>query len=89
MAEAGYRVTGRVQGVGYRWWTHAQATRLGLEGWVRNCSDGSVEVALRGPVAVVERMRALLAEGPSGAAVESVQAVPLSPIAPGEFRIVR
>ena len=48
MAEAGFRVTGRVQGVGFRWWTRSLATRLGLSGSVRNLSDGSVAVHARG-----------------------------------------
>ena len=89
MTEAAFRVRGRVQGVGFRWWTHAQATRLGLDGWVRNCSDGSVEASLRGPVDVVGRMRALLAEGPPGAMVESVDPLPPLPIDSAGFTIRR
>ena len=44
-------IVGRVQGVGYRWWARAQATRLGLEGAVWNVDDGSVEVHARGAAA--------------------------------------
>jgi acylphosphatase len=72
MTEAGYRVRGRVQGVGFRWWTHTQATRLGLEGTVRNCADGAVEVTLRGPEDAVAEMRRRLASGPPGARVDEV-----------------
>jgi acylphosphatase len=42
------RITGRVQGVGYRLWATRTAARLGLRGWVRNRSDGSVEVLATG-----------------------------------------
>ena len=40
----GYSVNGRVQGVGFRWWTRRTADRLGIAGSVRNLPDGSVEV---------------------------------------------
>jgi acylphosphatase len=89
VTEAAFRVRGRVQGVGYRWWTHAQATRLGLDGWVRNCDDGSVEVRLRGPAAVVTQMRALLAKGPPGALVDTVEELPIAPLPYDGFRILR
>jgi acylphosphatase len=89
VTEAAFRVTGRVQGVGYRWWTRVQATRLGLEGSVRNCADGSVEVRLRGPAGVVARMRALLAEGPPGAAVRSVDELPAASVPADGFSIDR
>jgi len=58
MAEAGFRVTGRVQGVGFRWWTRAQATRLGVEGTVRNAADGSLSVRPAGTLAHLIRLRA-------------------------------
>lgn len=41
-------VRGRVQGVGFRWWTRARALELGLEGWARNAIDGRVEVVVEG-----------------------------------------
>ncbi|GAA2662016.1 MULTISPECIES: acylphosphatase [Nonomuraea] len=42
-------VRGRVQGVGFRWWTRARALELGLVGWARNTDDGRVEVVAEGP----------------------------------------
>lgn len=58
-------VRGRVQGVGFRWWTRARALELGLVGHARNTSDGRVEVVVQGPRGVVDRMVALLREQPS------------------------
>ena len=73
MAEAGFRVTGRVQGVGFRWWTRAQALRLGLDGSVRNADDGSVEVEARGPEPALAELERLLNEGPPHARVRAVE----------------
>ena len=66
------RITGRVQGVWFRAWTVQQARRLGLAGWVRNRSDGSVEALLSGPEQRVEEMIRLCGAGPSAARVDSV-----------------
>ncbi|QIM22944.1 acylphosphatase [Phycicoccus sp. HDW14] len=59
-------VRGRVQGVGFRWWTRARALELGLTGWARNTGDGRVEVVAEGPRASVEALHGLLREDPSG-----------------------
>ena len=58
-------VRGRVQGVGFRWWTRARALELGLTGHARNMDDGRVEVVAQGPAEQVERLIGLLAEQPS------------------------
>ncbi|NHA69787.1 acylphosphatase [Phycicoccus flavus] len=58
-------VRGRVQGVGFRWWTRSRALELGLAGWARNTSDGRVEVVAEGPRASLERLVALLAVHPA------------------------
>jgi acylphosphatase len=67
------RVTGRVQGVFFRAWTREEARTLHVSGWVRNCSDGSVEAQLEGDLGAVEAVIELMREGPPGAEVESVQ----------------
>ena len=87
--EAAFRVRGRVQGVGFRWWTRLQATRLGVAGTVRNCPDGSVEVQLRGPAEAVEEMERLLAEGPPASHVEAVDPVPFTAASAVSFDVVR
>lgn len=66
------RITGRVQGVGYRGWTVRAAVILGLSGWVRNRSDGSVEAVFQGAKNQVDQMIDKLYQGPSGAAVSCV-----------------
>lgn len=67
-----FRVEGRVQGVGFRYWTRGQARALGLRGWVRNLPDGAVEVVAAGPSVAVTSLEALLRQGPSAARVEAV-----------------
>lgn len=65
-------VTGRVQGVGFRYSTQQQARRLGVTGWVRNERDGSVTVVAEGPKAAVDSMIEWLHQGPSFARVADV-----------------
>lgn len=89
MTEAGYRVRGRVQGVGFRWWARTQAERLGLHGSVRNCPDGSVEFHARGPADAVERMTALLHRGPPLARVDAVEPVPFRAPSTDAFEVLR
>jgi acylphosphatase len=66
------RVTGRVQGVGYRAWVEGEAVALGIRGWVRNRADGSVEGLLAGPDEIVDQLIASLWDGPPAARVEGV-----------------
>jgi acylphosphatase len=91
MAEAGYRMTGRVQGVGFRWWTRSLANRLGVSGTVRNLPDGAVVVHARASEARLAELRAQLAKGPPGALVDAVEPLPFSPdgFRDGEFAILR
>ena len=65
---------GRVQGVGFRWSLYAQASALGLSGWVRNRLDGSVEALVCGPPEAVESITEWAWTGPPGARVERVLA---------------
>ena len=74
-----YSICGRVQGVGFRYWTVGQAKRLGLLGWVRNCADGSVVVVVRGPSEALDQLAEALAHGPPAAWVERVETLPLEP----------
>ena len=69
------RIEGRVQGVGYRWWTVGEAQRLGLDGWVRNLTDGTVEILAIGAPAAVDALAAACRTGPTGARVEAVERV--------------
>jgi acylphosphatase len=66
------RITGRVQGVGYRAWTMQMASRLRLRGWVRNRADGTVEALVIGEDDAVARMIEACREGPLGACVSDV-----------------
>jgi acylphosphatase len=72
-------IRGRVQGVGYRAWVEDQAATCGLEGWVRNRGDGSVEALFAGPADVVAQVVALCRRGPSFARVEAVTSEPAEP----------
>jgi len=70
------RVTGRVQGVGFRAWTHRRAEALGLSGWVRNEPDGAVTALIAGGEAPLAEMLAALNHGPSLARVDRVENTP-------------
>jgi len=67
-------IHGKVQGVGFRYWTARTARDLGLDGWVRNRFDGSVEAVFSGASEAIEKMLWACHRGPPEAQVESVQA---------------
>ena len=67
-------VSGRVQGVGFRYSARREAVALGLVGWVRNLDSGDVELWAEGESASLVAFREWLAEGPPGAWIESVDA---------------
>ena len=67
-------ITGRVQGVSFRFWTREEAVRLGLGGWVRNEPDGSVRALISGPDRAVSMMLERFWQGPAGAVVADVRA---------------
>ncbi len=66
------RIEGRVQGVYFRAWTNDTALSLGLDGWVRNREDGSVEAVFSGPADAVAEMLERCKDGPRDAAVTAV-----------------
>jgi acylphosphatase len=65
-------IRGRVQGVGFRAWAEMTAIELGLEGWVRNRRDGSVEAVFAGPEGVVRTMIEACRRGPPGSRVDAI-----------------
>lgn len=67
-----YTISGRVQGVGFRFFTEDAARREGLHGWVRNLPDGRVEIAAEGDAEAVDRFERHVRHGPPGARVENV-----------------
>ena len=77
-------INGRVQGVGFRWFTKDAAMREGVTGWVRNLPDGRVEALAEGDPDAVTRLEQALQTGPPGARVETVNAIPEE--ACGEYR---
>jgi acylphosphatase len=69
------RITGRVQGVGFRWWVRRQAEGLRLTGWVMNDnSERAVELVAEGPPESLDELERRLLRGPDGARVEAVEA---------------
>jgi len=74
--QAGFKVIGRVQGVGYRWWARRIATELGVCGTAENWPDGSVVVYATAPAEALEAFAIQLAKGPSMARVDRVESVP-------------
>ena len=75
-----YVIAGRVQGVGFRWFTLDAAAREGVHGWVRNLANGSVEVVVEGEAESVDRVEAAVRRGPSQARVERVEVEEHAPV---------
>ena len=86
--QVGFRVKGRVQGVGFRWWARRMAAGLGLRGVILNHMDGSVEVHAGGDEESVALFAAHLAQGPPGARVDGVERFPSGRSLPNEFEII-
>lgn len=89
MRRVNVRVAGRVQGVFFRATCARRARELGLTGWIRNASDGSVEATFEGRSEAVAEMLAWCRQGPSGARVEDVRETEESPKGDPRFRVVR
>ena len=82
-------LSGRVQGVGFRFFADEAARVEGLSGWVRNLPDGRVEAQVEGDIEAVERFGRQLARGPGGARVDRIDTVEEPPdgrIRPFEIR---
>ena len=65
-----YVIAGRVQGVGFRWFTYDAAAAEGMHGWVRNLADGTVEIFAEGEYDSLQRFEARLRRGPASARVD-------------------
>ena len=68
-----YMISGRVQGVGFRYFTQAAAGRENIHGWARNLPDGRVEVTAEGEADAMQRFEQALRQGPRGARVEQLE----------------
>jgi acylphosphatase len=82
-------VSGRVQGVGFRWHARDRAAALGLKGWVCNLPDGRVETFAEGDSAAVESFLDWLSHGPPAAQVTGVDVAPAQPSGASAFEIRR
>jgi len=80
-------VSGRVQGVGFRWSARAEAQRLGVAGWVRNLPDGTVEAEFEGDETAVPPMLEWLRHGPAGARVDGVTVTELAGTGDERFEV--
>jgi acylphosphatase len=74
-----YLVTGRVQGVGFRWFVEREARLIGVCGWVRNRDDGVVEVLASGSTAQLGSLYDKLKEGPRAARIDEVEVEDAAP----------
>jgi acylphosphatase len=85
-----FLVSGRVQGVGFRYFVQDAAAREGVTGYVRNLPDGQVEALVEGEVEAVARVERAIRSGPGGARVENVSVETLEPSgAYRSFRVTR
>jgi acylphosphatase len=80
------RVEGFVQAVGYRHFAIQEATRLGLDGWIRNRTDGTAEILVSGATKAVEAFVAAAMRGPTGSRVKNVELHNAQPPAEKGFR---
>lgn len=80
----GYVVKGRVQGVGFRWFTQRAGCAMKLGGHVRNLPDGSVEVHVSGNPSTLDRFEETLRSGPPASRVEAIERVDADPRTPDD-----
>ena len=81
------RIHGRVQGVWYRNWVERTASDLGINGWVRNRLDGSVEALFIGESSTIDEMITACHDGPPSARVDAIDTVTAQGIAPSRFDV--
>ena len=74
-----YVITGRVQGVGFRYFAEAAAAREGVHGWIRNLPDGAVEAFVEGERTAVDSVEAALRRGPSSSHIDDVRVTDEAP----------
>ena len=79
------RIEGSVQAVGFRFFAVTEARRIGLNGWIRNCSDGTVEALVSGATKAVEEFIGLCMRGPAGAVVKNIDLYNVEPPAEKGF----
>jgi acylphosphatase len=84
-----YLIRGRVQGVGFRYFTRDAALRQGIHGWVRNNPDRTVEVRAEAEADALERFEQEIRQGPPGARVESVELIVDTPGGRAEAFVIR
>lgn len=87
------KIIGRVQGIGYRRWAETTAEKMHLSGWVRNASDGSVEIMVKGDQSTINEFLQACLKGPAFSMVLGIQPVTIPrtntpPIQEGVFQIV-
>ena len=87
MASYQYLVSGRVQGVGYRYFALQTAEALGVSGFARNLADGRVEVIAEADEGVLTQFEARLREGPSFSSVSNLERIPAEPRGDRGFHI--
>jgi acylphosphatase len=78
MKRVRFVVTGRVQGVGFRWFVRAEARPLGVTGWIRNREDGAVVGEVEGREDALDALEAVLEVGPPSAIVTNVEITEIS-----------
>ncbi len=84
MPRLGLQVYGRVQGVGFRYFTQQTAVALGLAGWVRNAKDGTVRIEAQGAEQPLQQFKVALGKGPRFASVQRVAEAELPMQEPAE-----
>ena len=82
-----YVISGRVQGVGFRWFVEREAAQIGVTGWVRNCSNGDVEVMATATREQHTSLRQKLQQGPRASRVDDVSESKAPLLEASSFRI--